>query len=459
MTIFDRLRGWCYLNPAASNTDSAGQNTSQGPSSTSTAAENISRDNPAVASTSRSFFSVSPSVYCPAQKYRLDTLLAFTQSEDRYSGNLVALANDLANSLSTQKLNQRQRFEVSETLARLLPAGITVNYLGNKRGDTYFASLAVDAYLADEKMANIPALKAKFVAVLDRWLNIIAPDRMEFSIQGVNLQRVDVNNWLSTLRNPVAIQTVENQSSRTRSQQRSIGGIMGRLMYGQQGDRNQSVHDQAIKSIGTQVLQKLNKELKHETLTPVDALRGEVIQFARSSNATDWVSSGLDHIFTHNEKPSRDSEVNTTPILALQALWSYAKQHKDPKVRENLMQATRICVTEIGQENPCSTGCVERILNVPNGIDPVISMIATDIHYADEVSRLAARVQSAMPSIFEGTELENPDMVEGLDEAVFGEIKASLFKRAAETELGLVRSVPERQFVKEVERMLPGFTL
>jgi hypothetical protein len=116
-------------------------------------------------------------------------------------------------------------------------------------------------------------------------------------------------------------------------------------------------------------------------------------------------------------------------------------------------------LAEIGQERPCFSGCVQRILDIPNGIDPAVSAIPVGVYIKNEVTELAVRLQNELSSLFAGTELEDTDALEGLDEALLAEIKTDLFKQMANTELGLVRGIPRDQFAREVERMLPGFRL
>ena len=55
-------------------------------------------------------------------------------------------------------------------------------------------------------------------------------------------------------------------------------------------------------------------------------------------------------------------------------------------------------------------------------------------------------------------ELRAGPALEGVDEAVLAQIKVDLFKQFANTELGFVRGIPQSQFMKEVDRMSPGFT-
>ncbi|HEX4855934.1 MAG TPA: hypothetical protein VFV28_03935, partial [Limnobacter sp.] len=78
--------------------------------------------------------------------------------------------------------------------------------------------------------------------------------------------------------------------------------------------------------------------------------------------------------------------------------------------------------------------------------------------FRQDVTTIAGQVQNRMDEAFEGTQLENVDNLEGVDQQVLSDIRVAMFRNAVSVEMGRLRGIPADQFENEVEKLSPGFT-
>ncbi|RZS39728.1 hypothetical protein EV673_1484 [Limnobacter thiooxidans] len=402
----------------------------------------------------------SPALYEPGCSYSADQLIGFARPGRCESKHRMALASNLAERLNSPEHSHPLRFELSAALAHTLEEGQTVNYANAKRGDSFFASMAIDLYLSDCGLANLAFVKKKFIAVLSHWVNDIAPDRQEFSIQGASVKRSLIKIWIQELKNPSSKFSLRTEQEAIWSKQRlNIARSMDRVMRGQDGSRQQSVHSDGVVEAGNEVLNLMSQKLQGRELPSLEEVLSDVKWHSMERSDRQDIHLGIGHVCSHDAVSIGASSTNRlSPGLALRTLAGYIQHHDNPDVAANLRDASMLQLAEIGRERPCFSGCVQRMLDIPNGIDPAVSAIPVDQQIKQDVVELAARVQNEMSTLFDGTELEDMDALEGVDEAVLAQIKVDLFKQVANTELGFVRGIPQSQFMKEVDRMSPGFT-
>ena len=413
-------------------------------------------------SSSRSRQVVANGAYIPSKIYRTQSLLELC-SQGRYDPeHRFALAKDLVDSLNDRNQTHANRFKLSTALARVLGQGDVVMFAGANRGDSFFASMAVDLYLRDSSLARVNDLPKKFVEVLSHWVGNIAPDRQEFSVQGAPVKRDRMLTWIQELKDDAP------QSSRStptppggmeHSQRTRFAGGMDRIMRGQEGSRQQSVHSDGVVAAGNEVLNLMQTHLQGRSLRSWNEVTKEVNISSKGRADKADIRRGLEHLSKHDTVARDLSESKITPSGALRTLYGYIHYHANARVAENLLDASLLQLAEIGQEEPCFVGCVQRILAIPNGIDPAVSAVPLAAQIKESVTALAVRLQNEMSDIFAGTELENVDEMEGVDEAVLADIKVAMFKQMVSTELGDMQGIPASQYAEEVDKMAQGFVL
>ncbi|HEX4856563.1 MAG TPA: hypothetical protein VFV28_07095, partial [Limnobacter sp.] len=152
---------------------------------------------PAPASTS-----ASTSASAPAHNYLLDgsvpihNLVTFADDPRFPQVDKILLAEELALRLHDPALTAKTRFDLCASLVKTLTPGMTVIYAERKRGDSFFANMAVDIFVANPGLEKSRITKNRFVDLVSRWLNEIAPDRQSFSVQGAQISRDAMQQWL-----------------------------------------------------------------------------------------------------------------------------------------------------------------------------------------------------------------------------------------------------------------------
>jgi len=415
--------------------------------------------NPLVAASYRfADFDQNPRLFNPQLSYPLDRLIDFAKPGRCEPEHRLDLAECLAKMLRNPGMSHAVRFELSAALAHVLHEGDTVNYAGANRGDSFFASMAIDLYLSDEELSGLGFVKQKFIGVLSHWVDDIAPARPEFPVQGALIQRNLLKAWIQELKTPTSRFSRSTAPQAVPFDQRmTIARSMDRVMRGQEGSFQQSVHSVGVQDAGDLVLQLMNQKLERQGLPSLQEVLSEVKRVTRQRSDRKDIHLGIGHICTHDAISDDPLSHKIGPALALRTLVTYIAEHKDPEVAANLRDAVFLQLGEIGREKPCYRGCVQRILDVPNGIDPAVSAVSIQRQIKQDVAELAVRVNNELGSFFEGTELENQTGLEGVDEAVLLEIKLDLFRQMADMELGRVRGIPQAEFLSEVEKMAPGF--
>lgn len=335
-------------------------------------------------------------------------------------------------------------------------------FAGANRGGSFFASMAVDLFLRDSSLARVNELAEKFVEVLSHWVDNIAPDRQEFPVQSAPVKRDRMLTWIQELKDDAP------QSSRSaptppggmeHSQRTRFASRMERIMRGQEGSRQQSVHADGVVEAGDEVLKLMQTHLRHRGLQSWNEVKKDVGHSSKGRADRVDIRRGLEHLSKHDINAQYFPESKTTPTGAFRTLHGYINHHANAKVTENLRDASLLLLAEIGREEPCFGGCVQRVLAIPNGIDPAVSAVPLGSQIKESVTALAVQLQNEMSDIFAGTELENADEMEGVDEGVLADIKVAMFKQMVDTELGAMRGIPASEYAEEVDKMAQGFVL
>lgn len=388
-----------------------------------------------------------PAPYSSDDTHTLAQLIEYSDAPDFPDVERLFLAEELVLWLYHPVLSPRDRFEICASIAKCLSPAMTLLYNDKKRGDSYFANLAADIFMSASGFEKIPALKNRFIDVLSRWLNEIAPERQEFSIQGALISRDAMQQWIGELRAPSS----QAEQALKKATLRNLEGIQ----YNRGG--SQSVHDRRVIAAGDMMLQDMRKNLKDTPLPSGSSVRKEIEAQLVNYHDRDFIHSGLKVVYSHNAGVNSSSEVSTSPLTSLRTLWAYIQQHETPKVAKNLLDATMLRLAEIGRERPCFTGCVERILDIPTGIDLEIGVLS-GIDFKQDVTTIAGQVQAKMEEIFEGTELENLEDLPDADDSIRADIQTAIFRNAVTVQMARLRGIPAAEFEKEVERLAPGFS-
>ena len=78
--------------------------------------------------------------------------------------------------------------------------------------------------------------------------------------------------------------------------------------------------------------------------------------------------AGLEFALAHNN-PVREGGLDTDIGTVICQVWAYCKRQVDDTLRNQLISAFSARLRDIGSDRPCAMGCVQRLLQAPEGID------------------------------------------------------------------------------------------
>lgn len=115
----------------------------------------------------------------------------------------------------------------------------------------------------------------------------------------------------------------------------------------------------------------------------------------------DVIHQGLDTVkqrtVSITEEPLKTSVARTLCIV-----WAYISHHQDPDIQANLMQAMFDCLADIASDPTCDVGRAQRIVHVPDGIDPtfIVNHIPRDA-IKDDLQTRVARLYHWLDELYE----------------------------------------------------------
>jgi len=152
-------------------------------------------------------------------------------------------------------------------------------------------------------------------------------------------------------------------------------------------------------------------------------------------------------------------------------LWNYIRAVLDLDTRHQLKESMAAKLIEIHAESPCSTGMIERIIDIPTAIDWSITQKMSVQHLRDELQRMAGAVNEscdADPDInflvdqataikFSAEEVKDKGPTEALTmlEKEITTLKRNRFLHTAQIELFTLRGIDSKLVKTVAESIFP----
>jgi hypothetical protein len=196
-------------------------------------------------------------------------------------------------------------------------------------------------------------------------------DHKLIEIDGVRVPRADIEGLL---RDP---------DIHGRQMQRgAVGRTIGRIHQGW----GANVHLGGMLTSGALALARIKTRNQVEPPSLVATFQQILAQPA----ADDAAQAGLDHALGKTERID-EGDLHTDIREVLRQVWAYCSRHADETLREHLVAMFFACLRDIGREQPCNVGCVQRLLQVPEGIDPAFTPEIPEVGpLSEEITRLVA---------------------------------------------------------------------
>ncbi|MEY3202679.1 MAG: hypothetical protein RIR70_2229 [Pseudomonadota bacterium] len=246
---------------------------------------------------------------------------------------------------------------------KMMSAGIVANLnLGHRlrmlhadhpeRGDylidakKYFAT-ALSLTLSQKKDARLPA--QSIMKLLDAGENFV-------EVHGTPLPRPDLER---IARGELPLPEHERRARLARVA--ALEAVLRQMNAGW----GANVHFAGLLSCGALAWSMIQAHNRIEPPDLDDTCRQITAHFANDHEAIDGLSFSL-----QLDSPIKEGGLNTDIFEVIRHLWAYCQNQTDATLRDNLIAAFATRLRDISQERPCNTGCIQRLLQVPDGIDP-----------------------------------------------------------------------------------------
>lgn len=261
------------------------------------------------------------------------------------------------------------------------------------RGSLFRLTLALEQMLAHGSRSFRQAYQPRSVA--QKLLEVAGPAVTHFNLSGIRTPRDEIE----------ALARPDEADPRRAALEQDYEQI--RRGWGA------NVHNPGFVLQGARLLAEMSRRIRVEppALRDVDA---DIREAANARPETrEALLSALDHTLSLPTDVN-EGELTTTTHDTLRVVWTWVRRQADASLRDHLTQSFFNKLLEIAQDKPCNTGCVQRLLQTPEGIDHSLMSDAPDEGVMkDEMLRLAGEVNN---DIEEGTRFdyngEDPDPAE-----------------------------------------------
>lgn len=219
----------------------------------------------------------------------------------------------------------------------------------------------------------------------------------------------------------------------------------------------QNVHsDPVMIAMAGQLLRMRQRVTPERSACRQDAER-EIDKLVRSTPLAIQAQHGLACVLERNEAvPNFDM----TPRDCLTLVWNYIHSLPDRSLQQRLKESLTAKLVEISAERPCALGTIERLIDIPTGIDLSLLSEVSPAALREELQRIAAKVNEE----FEGeatdyiemvrTEIGQPHISQDPD-ALLSEWKRDRFLQIARVEFVLLRGIDPALIQAEADRIFP----
>ena len=162
---------------------------------------------------------------------------------------------------------------------------------------------------------------------------------------------------------------------------------------------------------------------------------------------------GLDFALSQNQPVNEGLDTNVEDVV--REVWTYCSRHSDEPLRQNLIDAFVTRLRDIGSEQPCNTGCVQRLLQTMEGIDPNFEHSVPDKRaLQEEITRMVAVLDQSLDDQIEIDRQAQQD-APGAVEAIIA-FKQDRMKASIENSLIERRGLPKELVGQAMREPLDG---
>jgi hypothetical protein len=342
-----------------------------------------------------------------------------------------------------------QKAALCKHISKLMRQDDVLHFKGAPRQANYFASYSVDLNFQELDVAYNVTMEQDIREMLNLWSKNLCPAQTQFNLDGVVYSREEINAMLA---NPTLIQ---------RNASLQNAELATQMEHALRHAGSQSVHNNTVRTNAIRVMAIMRA--KHgQTKEMTD---GEITRFLdpfinpdpRRNN----IRAGLNSCIANNEF-DQNSPGAMTPKRLLGNVCQYIQATNNTDMRSNLTAALLVRLNEIDIEQPCVVGVSQRLLDVPNGIDPDMDFAGRTAQVGQDVAALAGKTYNQFSDLVdEGLQaiqaFENNREIAGHDDVITN-IGQNMFSSRLKNDLSRLGGISEADIAPHRERLKTGFT-
>lgn len=388
--------------------------------------------------------------YIPGRHYTIAELSQFASNNLPSAANRTRFLADLRDALLLPETDRPNKAKICKHLANLMTDQDALDCHGATRQGNYFASYCVDLTLQELEQQYSAAMENDLRDVLTLWVNTLCPGQSNFNLNGVIYSRQEV---LDMLKSPSLIsRQIQNSGS-------SLALQLDRRLRGQgTSSQHQTVHDPAVQHNGNRVL-NIMREKSGQAIEPSQAeVRSFIASAAQNHRAKTAIMAGLTRCLNNTIRDA-NWQVNLTPQQTIKEVVRYIRSIQDNTMRGNLTSALLERLREIDVEGPCVSGILQRLVDVPNGIDPDMNFAGAARQIGEDMATLAGKTHAQFTELIdEGMQaIEDEKHDKQLTQTIAGNIGREMFETRVNQDMKLMQGLPAAQLAPHLERLKAGF--
>lgn len=389
-------------------------------------------------------------MYTPGRQYSVAELNEFATSNLPSAANRSQFQSQLLKTLSLPGTSRSNKAGLCKNLSKLMGDQDQHEFHGAPRQANYFASYCVDLTLQELEQQYSAALENDLRSTLTLWLETLCPSQSEFNLNGVIYPRSEL---LNMLQKPNLISRQLQQASTGLAKQ-----VEQRLLGVGTSSVNQTTHDRSVQRTGERVLNIM--QAKHGKTT---AISDQMVTTFVGNASKNHVSRTaiLNGMRTCLNRTNRDNNwnVDISPQKAIKEVIQYIEATTDNTLRTNLTDSLLHRLREIHYEDPCVSGVLQRLFDVPNGIDPDMNFAGASRQIGEEMATVASKTYARFTDLIdEGLEAvarERPNP--NVSRTIAGNIGRDMFHTRVEQDMKLLGGLSETELAPHRDRLKEGF--
>ena len=387
--------------------------------------------------------------YLPGRHYSAAELIEIASTNPPRAETKSEFLNTMATAFNRPNSTRLHKAALCKHISKLMGQDDAIDFQGAPRQANYFASYCIDLNCQELDVAYNITMEQDIREMLNRWANTLCPAQTQFNLDGVIYSREEINTMLA---NPTLIH--RNASA----QHADLASGLDRAL---RQSNSQNVHTTAVRSNAVRVMAIMQE--KHGQSTELSD--AQITRFLNPAIGRDTrhinIHAGL-NLCLRTEGHDPNSPGAMTPKRILGHVCQYIQATKNRNMKSNLTTALLSRLDEIHRERPCVVGVSQRLLDVPNGIDPDMEFAGRAMQLEQDVAALAGKTYGQFSELIEeGVEAvkiaENQKELTTHDETI-NNIGQNMFVSRLKNDLSQLGGVAEADIAPHRERLKTGFT-